>query len=206
VGGEDTIMVDVRVITASNRNLEKEITRKNFRKDLFYRLSVLVLTIPPLSQRREDIPGLARRFVSYYRHKIGREITRLSENALEALYNYAWPGNVRELMNVIERAMLLCKNDEITLTDLPNVFHQEEQKIPPFGNFEPGTWINKTLPEVQRNVMDQVEKLYLEMALKKTNGRINQAAQLAGIHPRGLFNKMKRLGLRKESFRNPRRR
>ncbi|HIJ55854.1 MAG TPA: sigma-54-dependent Fis family transcriptional regulator [Deltaproteobacteria bacterium] len=205
VGGEDTIWVDVRVITASNRNLEKEITRKNFRKDLFYRLSVLVLTIPPLSKRREDIPGLARRFVSYYRHKIGREITRLSEDALQALYNYAWPGNVRELMNVIERAMLLCRNDIITLRDLPDAFHEEQEQIPPYGNFEPGTWINKTLPEVQRSVMNQVEKLYLEMVLKKTNGRVKPAAQMAGIHPRGLFNKMKRLGIRKEKFKNSRR-
>lgn len=203
VGGENPILIDVRVIAATNRDIENEIARKNFRKDLYYRLSVLVLTIPPLRHRKEDIPSLARRFINYYRHKIGREINRLSEQALQTLCNYEWPGNVRELMNVIERAMLLCKTDEITLNDLPHIFHKhisQIEQILPDGNFTPAAWMDKTLHEVKKEVIDKVEKLYLEMMLKKNHGRVGQAAQLAGIHPRGLYNKMKRLGLHKEDF------
>ena len=205
VGGENNIWTDTRVIAATNRNLEQEIARKNFRKDLYYRLSVLVLTIPPLRNHKEDIPGLARRFVNYYRYKIGREINRLSEQALNVLCNYDWPGNTRELMNVIERAMILCKTDEINIVDLPHSFHQntyQMEQILRGEKFTPTTWMNKTLPEVQQYVMDKAEELYLAMVLKKTHGRVGQAAQIAGIHPRGLYNKMKRLGLRKENFKN----
>jgi two-component system response regulator AtoC len=203
IGGESPIWVDVRVIASTNRDLEEEIARGNFRKDLYYRLSVVTLTIPPLRHRREDIPILARHFIDFYRDKIGREMDRFSEPALEALCRYDWPGNVRELMNVIERALLLCKTDEISLADLPNVFHKglsHSEQVLPGENFTPSAWIDKTLPEVQRDVFNQVERLYLEMVLNKTNGRVGRAAQIAGIHPRGLYNKMKRLGLRKENF------
>jgi DNA-binding NtrC family response regulator len=106
-------------------------------------------------------------------------------------------------MNVIERAMLLCRNHEIGMTELPNVFHGDTADI---SKLLPGIMLgkdgllSKTLPEVQQEIMDQVERIYLERALSKTGGRINQAAQIAGIHARGLYNKMKRLGLRKEDF------
>ncbi len=113
VGGEAAIELDVRVIAATNQNLEEEIARGRFRQDLYYRLSVLMLTIPPLRHRREDIPAMVRRFMAFYRYKIGKEINGISDPALQALCEYDWPGNVRELMNVIERAILLCKTDEI---------------------------------------------------------------------------------------------
>ena len=204
IGGEDSFWVDVRVIASTNRDLEKEVDNGTFRKDLFYRLSVVTLTIPPLRRRKEDIPDMARSFVEYFRHKIGRDIDRISESALESLRLYDWPGNVRELMNVIERAMLICRSDEISRIDLPNVVNTRSstrEQILPYENFNPA-WINKTLPEVQKEVLDQVEKQYLGMVLKNTNGRVGQAAQMAGIHPRGLYNKMKRFGLRKEDFKN----
>ncbi len=205
IGGENSFWVDVRVIASTNRDLEKEVDNGTFRKDLFYRLSVVTLTIPPLRRRKEDIPDMARYFVEYYRHKIGRDINRISEPALESLRLYDWPGNVRELMNVIERAMLICKSDEISRIDLPNVVNARSsntEQIFPYVNFNPNAWVNKTLHEVQKEVLDQVEKQYLGMVLKSTNGRVGQAAQIAGIHPRGLYNKMKRFGLRKEDFKN----
>jgi len=203
VGGESSIWVDVRVIAATNRDLEDEVGRGNFRKDLYYRLSVVKLIIPPLRQRREDIPAMAEHFLGYHRHKIGREVNGIAEPAMQALCRYDWPGNVRELMNVIERAILLCKTEEISLADLPNVFLKGG--ILPEGVLagEPGglaSWKGKTLPEVQREVLEQVEKLYFKMVLKETRGRLGQAARLAGIHPRGLYNKLKRLGIRKEDF------
>jgi DNA-binding NtrC family response regulator len=203
IGGEKTIELDVRVIAATNRDLEETVAQGTFRQDLFYRLSVLMLTIPPLRHRREDIPAMVRRFATLFRYKIGREISGFSEQALSALCRYDWPGNVRELMNVIERAMLLCRNTEIGMTELPNVFHGDavaESTLLPGVSLETDDMLSKTLPEIQQDVMDQVDRLYLAKVLAKTGGRVNQAARIAGIHPRGLYNKMKRLGLRKEDF------
>jgi two-component system, NtrC family, response regulator AtoC len=205
VGGESPFWVDVRVIASTNQDLEAGIEQGTFRKDLFYRLSVVTLTIPPLRHRKEDIPDMARYFVDYYKHKIGREINRISEPALESLSLYDWPGNVRELMNVIERAMLICRSNEISRVDLPNAVNTRRsnpEQILPYENLSPNAWINKTLPEVQKEVLDQVERQYLGMVLKNTNGRVGQAAQIAGIHPRGLYDRMRRFGLRKEDFKN----
>jgi two-component system response regulator AtoC len=203
VGAENTLDLDVRVIAATNQKLEDETARGNFRQDLYYRLSVLMLTIPPLRERKEDIPTMVRRFMTYYRYKIGREVNRISEQALKALCSYEWPGNVRELMNVIERAILLCKTDMITMVELPNVLHggvSAPNMILPGVSFESTDWTDKTLPELQREIMDQVEKIYLQKVLKKSRGRVGQAARIAGIHPRGLYNKMKQFNLRKEDF------
>jgi len=203
VGADKSIWVDVRVIAATNRELDNEILNGNFRKDLFYRLSVMTLTIPPLRDRRDDIPALTRRFMNYYRYRIGKDITYISEQTLQALHNYEWPGNVRELMNVIERAMLLCKTHEITIQNLPSVFHNGTVLADQLYNtnkFEISSWKGKTLPQVRQEVIDQVEKLYIQMVLKETKGLISKAAEIAGIHTRALYNKMKKLGLKKEEF------
>jgi two-component system, NtrC family, response regulator AtoC len=203
VGAENTLDLDVRVIAATNQKLEDQIARGNFRQDLYYRLSVLMLTIPPLKERKEDIPTMVRRFMTFYRYKIGREINKISEQALKVLCSYEWPGNVRELMNVIERAILLCKTDVITMVELPNVLHggvSASNVILPELSFESADWTDKKLPELQKEIMDQIEKLYLQKVLKKTRGRVGQAARIAGIHPRGLYNKMKQYDLHKEDF------
>jgi DNA-binding NtrC family response regulator len=126
-----------------------------------------------------------------------------SEPALAALCRYDWPGNVRELMNVIERAMLLCRSHEIALEDLPEVFRRSvtgEALLLSEGLLDREGLLRQTLPEVQQAVMDRVERLYLEQVLTQTRGRVSEAARMAGIHPRGLYNKMKRLGLKKEDF------
>ena len=205
LGGENAIYVDVRVIAATNRDLEKEIALGNFRNDLYYRISVLTLTIPPLRERKEDIPGLTRRFISYHRHKVGRDVNRLSDKALQALCTYDWPGNVRELMNVIERAMLLCHTNEIDLPDLPDIFQKgvaQDLALSAVKDLTPPEWHNRTLAEVLKGVVDQVERQYIEMALKKNRGRVGRAAEMADIHPRALYNKMKRLNIRKEAFKS----
>ncbi len=203
VGGESSIDLDVRIIAATNRNLEKEIPNGNFRQDLYYRMSVLTLTIPPLRERKEDIPAMARRFITHFRYRIGKEIHMLNDQALQALCRYNWPGNVRELMNVIERAILLSKTTVITMAELPHIFHNN---IPAPGAksseiyLNSSDWVSKTLPEVKKEVIDQVERRYLEMVLSHAQGRIDRTAKIADIHPRGLYNAMKRLGLRKEDF------
>ena len=206
VGGEASFWVDTRVIVATNRELEDEIEKGNFRNDLYYRISVITLTIPPLRIRKDDIPSLSRRFLTYYRHRVGRDVNRLSDEAMAALCRYGWPGNVRELMNVIERAMLLCKSDIITLADLPEIFKKEGR--PAFSkttgtsniNLMPAAWQDKTLAETVEAATREVERKYIERVLRRTGGRIDKTARIAGLHPRGLYNKMKRLNLRKEDF------
>ncbi len=207
IGSEKTLDLDVRVIAATNQNLEEAVASGRFRQDLYYRLSVLMLTIPPLRDRKEDIPAMTRRFTTYFRYKIGLELEGFSADAMLALCNYDWPGNVRELMNVIERAMLLCKTDEIGIDLLPNVFHNgmpSLERFLPGDNLNGDNWLDRPLPQLQKDIMDQIERIYLQHVLTKTRGRIDQAARVAGIHPRGLYNKMKRLGLRKENFKKMR--
>jgi two-component system response regulator AtoC len=190
--------------------LEKEIQKGNFRKDLYYRLSVITLTIPPLRKRREDIPALANHFLSMYTMKLGREINQFSQAALEALCQYPWPGNIRELMNVIERAILLSRSNVISINNLPNTFLESfspsmdlsNLDLSNFNDLDLSAWKGKTLSEVRGQVLDQVEKKYLAMILEQTRGKIGEAAGIAGIHPRGLYGKMKKLGLDKTDFKS----
>lgn len=203
IGAENPIFVDVRVITATNRDLEKETVLGNFRKDLFYRLSVMTLSIPPLRQRIEDIPMLSRRFLSNYKKNIAKGISYIEPKVLEEFCNYSWPGNVRELMNVIERAVLLCQNKEITSRDLPNVFHRHQEpevSLLPSQQGVQEAWKGMSLKEVEEKILDQVETLYITMILTESSGRIATAAKIAGIHSRCLYNKMRRLGINKETF------
>jgi len=202
VGGEKNVTVDVRVIAATNSDLENAIRQGSFRRDLYFRLSVVTLTIPTLRQRKEDIPDFVRYFIDYYRDKIGRDISQISPAAMDMLCSYDWPGNVRELMNVIERAILLCKGDTISRDDLPrwlsNIDTKQEAGL---LSCDYSKWDGRTLAQVQREVLDKVEEQYLKVVLKEARGRVGKAAELAGIHQRGLYNKMKRLNLNKEDFR-----
>ncbi len=208
VGSEKPVWVDIRVISATNRNLEDEVKKGIFRSDLYYRIGVISLTLPPLRKRKDDIPILANHFLTIYQKKIDRDITGFSPESMNALCGYRWPGNIRELMNVIERAILLCKSDIISLSDLPSSFHDNTSFTPDLlGPFiqDIDTWKEKTLAEVKEAVWNRVEKKYLEMVLEATGGRINETAELAGIHPRGLYSKMKKLGLDKADFKKSKR-
>jgi len=208
VGGESPVWVDVRVIAATNKDLTREVENKRFRQDLYYRLGVITLTLPPLRQRKEDIPAMAEHFLVQQAQRMGREIEGFSDDAVHALCEYAWPGNVRELMNVIERAVLLCRSNRITLKDLPSGFHAARE-MPGNGNWMGAVetdpelaWEGRTLEQVKSRIVTRVEKQYLEMLLKKTRGRVGEAARLAGIHPRGLYGKMKKLGIDKDRFKS----
>ena len=208
VGSERSIMLDVRVIAATNRNLEADIEAERFRRDLYYRLGVVTLTVPPLRERKEDIPALVESYINYFRPRIGRPVFGISPAAIEALMSYPWPGNVRELMNVVERAMLLCTGREILPTDLPAAVSGRPARIPmlslvaPTGQPAiPERFLDMTLRAVKREVLEELERAYLAGLLRRTGGRIGQTAGLAGIRPRSLFDKMKHFGLRKEDFR-----
>jgi DNA-binding NtrC family response regulator len=204
VGGERPLQVDVRVMAATNRDLESEVAARRFRPDLYYRLAVVTLSIPPLRKRREDVPELVETYVQRFRVHLGREVTGCSPEALEALVAYDWPGNVRELINVIERAVLLCSGDEIGLRDLPqNVAARGAgPALDEAGILAPQeSWVDRPLREVKESVVASVERRYVGQLLHATRGRIGETAKRAGLNERALYALMKRHGLKKEDFR-----
>jgi len=205
VGSEKAVIVDVRVMAATNRDLEEEAKTKQFRRDLYYRLNVVSLTIPPLRKRVEDIPELVDSYIDYLGPRIGCPISGITEEALEALSQYSWPGNVRELINIIERAMLLCEDDVITIDDLPqSITGCEEvslQELSQSPEAFPEEWLQKPLKHARRDILEQFERSYLTSLLTSTNGRVGEAAKRAGIDSRSLFDKMKQYGLNKKDFR-----
>ena len=209
VGGEKKIPVDVRVIAATNRNIQDEIEQKRVREDLYYRLAVIALTVPPLRDRKEDIPTLASSFYDALSARTARQGKGIAPEAMEALCAYSWPGNVRELINVVERGILLCRDGQITFNDLPADIAArgkpvDEGALPSSIELVPDEWVSRPLKEFREDVIERVEKAYLAKLLTLTEGRVGETAERAGIEPRSLFNKMKRYGLSKEDFRRER--
>ncbi|MFT7640178.1 MAG: DNA-binding NtrC family response regulator [Pirellulaceae bacterium] len=211
VGAESSVLIDVRVMAATNRDLAAEVEAGDFRRDLYYRLSVVSLTIPPLCERREDIPALARGLLDHFRGEIPYHIEGIAPQAMEALCRYDWPGNVRELMNVIERAMLLTSDGEISGRDLPatisGLVSDLEPEFPTPQAIEeerlsvPQEWLKQPLRDARQKLLSEFERAYLVGLLEETGGKIGETAKRAGIQPRSLFEKMKRLGLQKEDYR-----
>ena len=205
VGGEKSIPVDVRVMAATNRDLEEEVKVKQFRKDLYYRLNVVSLTVPTLRERIKDVPELVESYIQYLGPRIGCEVSGITKEVLEALCDYSWPGNVRELINIVERAMLLCENDVITVDDLPqSITGREEvslQELSQNPEAFPEEWLQKPLKEVRKDILEQFERSYLKGLLTSTRGRVGQAAKKADIDTRSLYDKMKQYGLDKKDFR-----
>ena len=210
VGAEESIKINVRIMASTNRHLDEEIRLGRFRKDLYYRLSVVSLTVPPLRERREDIPALVQSHVAFLRPRIGGGCT-IDPEAMAALSRYAWPGNVRELINVIERAMLLCSTDTITLADLPesisgtaSTFARESHSMLDMltqGTEDSMSFLEQPWRTVRRKFLDRLEREYLKQLLESTKGHIGRTAKRADMRPRSLFDKMKKHGLHKEDFR-----
>ncbi len=186
IGGRVTIKTDVRVIAATNRNLEKEVAEGRFRLDLYYRLNVILITMPPLRERKEDILALAAHFLGIYNRKAGKAIKGISDLVMEKMKSYHWPGNIRELENLIEREVLLTRDDTINTMALPTmpvqtVFHVAENGV------------------IQ--TMSENERAHILSALKKCKGKIwgeGGAADLLNLPPTTLNSKMKKLGIRKD--------
>jgi DNA-binding NtrC family response regulator len=207
LGSERPVAVDVRIMAATNQDLDAAIEDKSFRQDLYFRLSVMKLTVPPLRGRKEDIPPLVETYVELYRRQLARlDIEGTSHEAMKALQAYDWPGNVRELINVIERSVLLCEGRLIMLDELP-----EEVAGPSAGEtsasnareFDFGTWMDRPLLEAREAILSAFESTYLSRLLAETNGNVGATAERAGIEPRTLYNKMKIYSLRKEDFKQP---
>lgn len=210
VGSESLVEIDVRVMAATNRDLEALIQAGRFREDLFYRLNVVNLEIPPLRERAEDIPDLVGTFIHYFRSAVGRRnVEGISDKALQALQEHPWPGNVRQLVNAIEHAVVLCRGQSIELEDLPSVIRSqahdraetsESRTIAPTPSGI-DRWLDRPLREAKQAVSREFERDYLRAQLAKQEGRVGRTAKAAGITARSLYDKMKRLGLKKEDFR-----
>lgn len=184
IGSMRPITVDVRIIAASNVDLKEQIKQRQFREDLYYRLNIVPLEIPPLRERKEDIPLLINHFLNLYNQQYHRRIKALSPEVMECFCKYDWKGNVRELENVIQRLLVITSDSSITINKLPLEMCNTKDSEEIFGN-------NHTLEEA----LTKFEKEYIQKALSKTNDNRHEAAQLLGIHRNTLFNRMKALGL-----------
>jgi two-component system, NtrC family, response regulator PilR len=193
VGGTDDKKIDVRIIAATNKKLEKEMEKGNFREDLYYRLNVIRIRIPPLRERDEDVPLLVNHFLKKFAAEQGKNITRVSSLAMRVLCNYSFPGNVRELENIIERCVTLEQSDQLTAKNLPTklaerteITSSTELDIPPGG-----IDLNRT--------MENTEKKLITKALEMTGGNRSKAARLLGISFRSLRYRLLKLGMESES-------
>lgn len=183
VGGNEIVESDFRIITATNENIEEMISKGEFRKDLYYRLNVITINIPPLRERQEDIPILAEYFFKKYTSALGKKIKGISPEAMKFLINHEWHGNVRELENAIERAIVVGKNDLIKFNDLP------------FGQY------NEINTDANGNdkSLESIEKKYIEKVLGQNNWNITKSAEMLKIDRVTLYNKIHKYNLRKKS-------
>ncbi len=211
IGGTETIKVDVRIICATNRDLEKEIKEGRFREDLYYRLKVIPIHLPPLRERKEDIPILINHFIKIYSKKMNKKITAFSDKAMKYLLDYDFPGNVRELENTIERTIALCPNQLIGKEYLPllrdrrqgseeRVYGQtsaDNEPSPPFSKGLQKKEPDKLLP--LQDKMGEVEKNYIVSVLKKAKGNKTKAAKILNISRKNLWEKMRKYSILDEA-------
>jgi len=189
VGGRRLLDVDVRIISATNRNLPEAIDKGKFREELFYRLNVILITLPPLRERKDDIPLLANHYVKHFSKSTKNEVKGISKKAMELMEKYHWPGNVRELQNVVERAISLMDSEIIMPGDLPEQIRLIS-KSHPFVS-EAGT----SYKEAKRDWMDSFEKKYLSALLKRHNGNISKAALEAQVNRKTIHRLLERHNL-----------
>lgn len=181
VGGEETLNVDVRVITATNRDLQKEIAEGRFREDLFYRLNVVNLHIPPLRERKEDLPLLITSFLNEFNKENNKKIINIDNLAKNVLYSYDWPGNIRQLRNCIESAVLMCTGDTITINDLPPTIHTKND--------------SNVIKVPAKTSLAEVEKIVIAQNLLLLDGNKSKTAEVLQIGRKTLHRKIEEYGL-----------
>jgi len=188
IGSGNNLTVDVRVIAATNKNLEEEIQKGNFREDLFYRLNVIPFYVPPLREHPEDIPALANYFLGEFARAYGRRPKHFSESALETILHYRWPGNVRELKNLVERMVIMVPGERIERRHLPpNLYRDPGRSGPP----RPGTSGFSSLQEARA----AYERDYILRKLQENHGNVSRTAEVLGLERSHLYRKMKSLGV-----------
>ena len=184
VGGQQTIEVDVRVIAATNRNLEEEVKAGRFREDLYYRLNVIHLEVPPLRERKDDIPLLINAFLDEFNRENGKHIIGFTQAAKSALFKYDWPGNIRELRNCVESALVMAGGNEIALEDLPPTVSKASRA--------------ETISVPMGITLDEAEKLIIEENLAANKGNKSKTADVLGIGRKTLHRKLAEYGLESE--------
>jgi len=186
VGGEKVLTVDVRVVAATNKNLSEQVAKGSFREDLYYRLNVIELEIPPLRKRQEDIPLLAQHFIEHFAEKNRKQIKGFTPGAMDALIRYQWPGNVRELMNAVERGVVLSRSEYLDIDDLPFIRSLAQSQADPLQIMEQA---NGDMS------LDAVEKATILKALKSADGNKSETARRLGITRKTLHKKLKMYGV-----------
>ncbi len=201
VGGIKTLQVDVRLIAATNRDLKQLIAEGKFREDLYYRLTVVPIALPPLRDRREDIPLLVEHFIEKYNQRLGKKVEGIEGDALELLLGYAWPGNIRELENLMERSVLFADGPLIQASALPDSLRERGPQPPvpiaavgPLGSIAAPS--GASMKEIVRQAQADLERELIGRALEETGGNVTRAAKRLQISRKSLQVKMKELGLR----------
>lgn len=187
VGGEETLSVDVRILAATNRDLEEEVKNGKFREDLFYRLNVVNLRIPPLRERQDDIPLLAHFFLEKYAKKNHKQAVDFSPLAMDMLLKYPWPGNVRELENVIERAVILLLDEHVTEKELPTTVTESYA--------EENDWVSLSSPLAANRPLGEIEREAILATLEANAGNKSETARRLGIDRKTLYKKLKDFGI-----------
>lgn len=187
VGGIQTLKIDIRLISATNKDLTEEVKKGNFREDLYYRLNVVPIYLPPLRERLEDFPTLVNFFIEKYNKKLGKKIQGMDEQAMGMLSQFEWPGNIRQLENVIERMILLNEGDRLTLKSIP----KEILGDTPMAVSAPQAIGNSSFKEIVKETTQKIEKELILKALEETHGNVTRASKKLGISRKSLQNKIK---------------
>ncbi|OLE50992.1 MAG: hypothetical protein AUG51_24790 [Acidobacteria bacterium 13_1_20CM_3_53_8] len=196
LGGTESIPVNVRIVSATHRPLEQEISNGNFRADLFYRLRVVTIEIPPLRERREDIPVLAESFAQLSAEKFSLPVRPIAQTALRTLIDYDWHGNVRELRNAIERAVIFAEGDEIRERDMPEEIKPSQARVQTKQIGEEGEeMLDVPFTASFRDDRKEFERRYIARCLEETGGNVTRAAAILGMHRQSLQHKLRELGL-----------
>jgi DNA-binding NtrC family response regulator len=195
LGGNESIPVDVRIISATHRPLEQEIANGNFRADLFYRLRVVTIEIPPLRERPEDIPVLAEKFAKAAAEHFELPARLLGQSALKRLVAHDWPGNVRELKNTIERAVIMAEGDDLAAHDLPDEITTSLASNVSTASEGGSGGIDVPFTADFREDRREFERRYISRCLEHTNGNVTRAAEILDMHRQSLQHKLRQLGL-----------
>jgi len=194
VGANESATVNVRILASTNQNLEGKIAEKSFREDLYFRLNVLAINVPPLRERAEDIPLIASHFLPTVCRELGVAQKRFSDEALSYLSCRAWPGNVRELLNLVRRLAVFCPGDRIETAHVRQVECAAGQGAQPPGGFSP-------YKETKRMVLDEFTRTYVQRLLEHTGGNISEAARISGVERFSLQKILKRLRINSGDYR-----
>jgi transcriptional regulator with GAF, ATPase, and Fis domain len=193
IGGRESIKVDVRVITAANKNLEYMIKEGSFREDLFYRLNIFPILLPTLRERKEDIPLLSDHFLKKYSEYLGKEVNHISADAMKILISHDWPGNVRELENTIHRATLLCMGKTIRPEHLTLLESKSQNEVP-----KTSEELKERKKDIRSKSIEEIEKAFIFEALKKNNWNITKASVAVGMQRSNFHALMKKYDITKE--------